>query len=186
MEAQRERLGEAEKEIKKQLAGHPGVSRLREHVEMATTEEMAVLGRLGVTASMQPMFDAYWGGAESLYAQRLGAERALPMNAFASMARAGIPLAFGSDTPVTPYDPWGAIRAWVNHHDSAQRTSVRNAMGSHSGSLILGQSESYAVWEVPGGLVDGLPDLSPGRPQPICLRTVVRGNLAYQREGALA
>jgi hypothetical protein len=34
--------------------------------------------------------------------------------------------------------------------------------------------------------VDGLPDLSPGTPEPQCLRTVVRGNLAYQREGALA
>ena len=42
---------------------------------------MAALGELGVTASMQPMFDALWGGADSLYAQRLGADRALPMNA---------------------------------------------------------------------------------------------------------
>ena len=91
----------------------------------------------------------------------------------------------GSDTPVTPYDPWGAVRAWANHHDPEQRVSVADAMSSHSGSLWTGVVASYAVWDVPGGLVDGVPDLSPGTPEPICLRTVVGENLAYQREGAL-
>jgi predicted amidohydrolase YtcJ len=157
-----------------------------EHVEMADAAAIAELSRLGLTASVQPVFDAWWGGDSGMYAERLGPERGSRLNPFSDFDRAGVLTWLGSDTPVTPYDPWGAIRAWVNHHDPGQRTSVRNALGSHSGSLILGQSESYAVWEVPGGLVDDLPDLSPGHPHPICLRTVVRGNLAYQREGALA
>ena len=60
---------------------------------------------------------SYWGGRDSLYAQRLGADRALPMNAFASHGRAGVALAFGSDTPVTPLGPWAAVRAAAWHHD---------------------------------------------------------------------
>ena len=111
-----------------EVLGAPAVVRARhrvEHVEMATQEQMAVLGRLGVTASMQPMFDAYWGGDDSLYAQRLGADRARPMNAFASMNRAGVALAFGSDTPVTPFGPWAAVRAAAWH-----RTETRADHGA--------------------------------------------------------
>ena len=56
---------------------------------MATPEQMKDPGQLGVVASMQPMFDALWGGDDSLYAQRLGTDRARPMNAFASMHARG-------------------------------------------------------------------------------------------------
>jgi len=141
-----------------------------EHVEMATPDEMAVLGRLGVTASMQPMFDAYWGGDDALYAQRLGAERALPMNAFASMNKAGVALAFGSDTPVTPFGPWAAVRAAAWHRTETERITVRAAFNAHTrggwraarmdegGVIALGTPASIAVWDVPGDLVVQTPD----------------------------
>ncbi len=141
-----------------------------EHVEMASLEEMAVLGSLGVTASMQPMFDAYWGGTESLYAHRLGVDRALPMNAFASMNRAGVALAFGSDTPVTPFDPWAAVRAATRHRTATERITARAAFNAHTrggwraarrdegGVISLGAPASIAVWDVPGDLVVQTPD----------------------------
>ncbi|NKS71226.1 amidohydrolase family protein [Rhodococcus hoagii] len=44
-----------------------------EHLEMVTPEQAALLGSWGVIASMQPVFDALWGGTEGMYAQRLGA-----------------------------------------------------------------------------------------------------------------
>jgi predicted amidohydrolase YtcJ len=157
-----------------------------EHVEMADADAIADLARFGLLVSVQPVFDAWWGGDSGMYAERLGPERGLRLNPFGDLKRADVVLFLGSDTPVTPYDPWGAVRAWVNHHDPAQRVSVTTAMSSHAGSLMTGVVASYAVWDLPGGLVDGAPDLSPGAPAPICLRTVVRGNLAYQREGALA
>ncbi len=137
---------------------------------MASAAEMAVLGELGVTASMQPMFDGYWGGADSLYAQRLGADRALPMNAFASMNRAGVALAFGSDTPVTPFEPWGAVRAAAWHHTETERITVRAAFNAHTrggwraarrdegGVIALGAPASIAVWDVPGSLTVQTPD----------------------------
>ncbi|GAA3242031.1 hypothetical protein GCM10020256_65600 [Streptomyces thermocoprophilus] len=85
-----------------------GLARVRaarhrvEHAEMVTPETIAAFAELGLTASVQPAFDALWGGEDGMYAQRLGAERARTLNPFAALLRAGVPLAFGSDSPVTP------------------------------------------------------------------------------------
>ena len=70
--------------------------------------------------------------------------------------------------------------------DPTQRVGIRTALSWHAGSLRPGRPASYAVWDVPGGLAGGLPDVAPGVPRPQCLLTVVRGQVAYQREGALA
>ena len=76
----------------------------------------------GMVASMQPLFDDAWGGPDGLYARRLGADRAAAMNPFATMARAGVALAFGSDAPVTAADPWAAVQAAAHHRTPGQRT----------------------------------------------------------------
>ena len=156
-----------------EVVGAPAIVQARhrlEHVEMTAPEQMRALGELGVTASMQPMFDGYWGGEESLYAQRLGTERARPMNGFASMARAGVPLAFGSDTPVTPFDPWAGVRAAAWHHTEEERITVRAAFNAYTrggwraarrddgGVIAPGAPASIAVWDVPGDLVVQTPD----------------------------
>ena len=141
-----------------------------EHAEMASPEEMRTFGELGVMASMQPLFDAYWGGPDSLYAQRLGTERARPMNAFASMNRAGVALAFGSDSPVTPFAPWAAVRAAAWHHTETERITVRAAFNAHTrggwraarrdegGVIAPGAPASIAVWDVAGDLAVQTPD----------------------------
>jgi predicted amidohydrolase YtcJ len=155
------------------ILGVPALVRARhrlEHLEMVTAEEMAVLGRLGVTASVQPVFDALWGGPDSLYAQRLGAERALPMNPYASLNRAGVALAFGSDSPVTSFGPWAAVRAAAHHHNDTERLTVRAAFNAHTrggwraarrdegGVIALGAPASLAIWDVPGDLLVQTPD----------------------------
>jgi predicted amidohydrolase YtcJ len=186
-----------------------------EHVELVDEDAIVALVELGVHASVQPAFDAAWGGQEGMYAARLGPERALASNPFAAMAAAGLSLALGSDSPVTPFAPWEAIRACVNHHEPAQRISARSAFLAHTrggwraggiddrGYLDLGQPASFAVWQV-GDLVvqapddriqtwstdprsgtPGLPDLSPGAALPTNLRTVVRGRTVFERVGAL-
>nr|WP_141789881.1 amidohydrolase family protein [Oryzihumus leptocrescens] len=185
-----------------------------EHLEMPDADAIAALVDLGVHGSVQPAFDAAWGGEAGMYAARLGAERALAMNPVASMAAAGMSLALGSDTPVTPFAPWEAIRACVNHHNPEQRISARSAFLAHTrggwraggvddrGYLDLGQPASFAIWSV-GDLVvqapddriqtwstdprsgtPGLPDLSPGADLPVTLRTVIRGRTVFDA-GAL-
>ncbi|MFI8299655.1 amidohydrolase [Streptomyces nigra] len=196
-----------------------GLARIRaarhrvEHAEMLTPETVAAFAELGLTASVQPAFDALWGGEDGMYAQRLGAERARALNPFAALLRSGVPLAFGSDSPVTPLDPWGTVRAAAFHRTPEHRVSVRAAFTAHTrggwravgrddaGVLVPGAPADYAVWRT-GALVvqapddrvarwstdprsgtPGLPDLSPGRDLPVCLRTVVGGRTVFVRPG---
>ncbi|WP_336921240.1 amidohydrolase [Aquipuribacter sp. SD81] len=159
----------------REVLGGPrlAAARLRlEHVEAADDAQVAALADLGVVASMQPLFDALWGGDASLYARRLGAHRRL--NRVGALAGAGVPLAFGSDSPVTPLDPWGTVAAAAFHHDDAERVSARAAFaastrGAHRaafddrhvhdslGVLVPGAPADLAVWEA-GELVVQAPD----------------------------
>lgn len=177
------------------VVGSEAMARCRhrlEHVEMPSPEAIETMADLGVVASVQPAFDAAWGFPGGLYQQRLGAGRAEQMNPFASLHDAGVALAFGSDTPVTPLDPWGAVRAAVCHSNPAERVDVATAfeaatVGGHraarrddAGTLVPGQAATYAVWDVPQGLSRGLPDLAaPGGASPQCLRTVVDGTQVF-------
>ncbi|MBV7673683.1 amidohydrolase [Streptomyces halstedii] len=194
-----------------------GLARVRaarhrvEHAEMLTPETVAAFAELGLTASVQPAFDAAWGGPDAMYARRLGAERAATLNPYAALLRAGVPLAFGSDSPVTPLDPWGTIRAAAFHRTPEHRVSVRAGFTAHTrggwravgrddaGVLVPGAPADYAVWST-GDLVvqapddrvarwstdprsgtPGLPDLTPGEALPVCLRTVVGGRTVHVR-----
>ncbi|MFI1537863.1 amidohydrolase [Streptomyces anandii] len=196
-----------------------GLARIRaarhrvEHAEMLTPETVAAFAELGLTASVQPAFDALWGGEHGMYAQRLGVERARTLNPFAALLRAGVPLAFGSDSPVTPLDPWGTVRAAAFHHTPGHRVSVRAAFTAHTrggwravgrddaGVLVPGAPADYAVWRTgqlvvqapddrvarwstdPRSGTPGLPDLDPDRDLPVCLRTVVGGRTVFVRPG---
>ncbi|EFL42495.1 LOW QUALITY PROTEIN: amidohydrolase, partial [Streptomyces griseoflavus Tu4000] len=196
-----------------------GLARVRaarhrvEHAEMVTAETVAAFAELGLTASVQPAFDALWGGDDGMYARRLGAERARTLNPFAALLRAGVPLAFGSDSPVTPLDPWGTVRAAAFHRTPEHRVSVRAAFTAHTrggwratgrddaGVLVPGAPADYAVWRTgelvvqapddrvarwstdPRSGTPGLPDLAPGRDLPVCLRTVVGGRTVFVRPG---
>lgn len=103
-----------------------------EHLEMPTAEHIRRCADLGVIASVQPQFDALWGGVSGMYEQRLGRARAQTMNPFASLFSAGVHLAFGSDSPVTPANPWRTIQAAINHHQPSQRISVARAFLIHT------------------------------------------------------
>ena len=132
-----------------------------EHVEMVSDEQAAKLGAWGVIASVQPNFDALWGGGSGMYAERLGAARAGGLNPFALLASQGVPLALGSDAPVTGLDPWGSVRAAVNHHTTGSAISARAAFAAATrggwraagvrdgvtGTLVPGAPASYAVWD---------------------------------------
>lgn len=182
-----------------------------EHAEMLDSAAIADFADLALTASVQPAFDAAWGGPRGMYEQRLGAARASTLNPYAQLQRAGVPLAMGSDSPVTPLDPWGTIRAAAFHHTPEHRISVRGAFTAHTrggwraigqdnaGLLIPGAPADYALWKTGALIVQtpdarvsnwstdprsgtpGLPDLTPGTELPTCLLTVVGGREVYRR-----
>jgi predicted amidohydrolase YtcJ len=157
-----------------------------EHLEMIGREQADELARLGVVASVQPLFDAYWGGTAGMYAQRLG-DRAAALNPFAMLAEAGVVLAFGSDAPVTSVDPWAAVRAAVHHRTPGAGLTPAQAFAAHTaggwraageegGRLEVGAPATFAVWDAPA-LVDGLPPLDAA---PRCLRTVRNGKTIHE------
>jgi predicted amidohydrolase YtcJ len=169
-----------------------------EHVEMVDADGIARLSALGVVASVQPAFDATWGGKAGMYAARLGAERSAAMNPIGSMYRAGLCVAFGSDSPVTAFDPWGALRAAVRHHQPAERLTLDAALAAHTvggwraarrddaGRLAPGAPATYAVWDAETGAGQTDPvTLAPDLAAPRCVRTVVEGRVAHELEGAL-
>jgi predicted amidohydrolase YtcJ len=148
-----------------------------EHLEMVTGDQIGELARLGVIASVQPLFDAYWGGPHGMYAQRLG-DRAAALNPFATLAARGVTLAFGSDAPVTAVDPWATVRAAVEHRTPGSGLTWEQAFAAHTeggwraagmtgGRVEVGGPATFAVW-------DGDP-----RTSPRCLRTVLNGTTIY-------
>lgn len=184
-----------------------------EHALFVDANALAALLLHGVSLSLQPAFDAAWGGVKGMYASRVGPVRAGSLLPFADLAGAGVPLAFGSDTPVTPVDPWAAVRAAMNHEDPDQRVSARAAFRAHTrggwrlaghdmvGELRVGAPAHLAVWKaerlavqsVPGRLTSWseearagqplLPDLSPGAAAPECLQTVRDGVVIWDALG---
>lgn len=177
-----------------------------EHVEAASPAAVSRMARLGLVASVQPAFDAEWGGAGRMYESRLGAERAAGLNPYAAFAREGVVMAFGADAPVTPIDPWGGVRAAVHHRTPGSGLSPRaaflaatrggrRAAGDDEGGMIApGAEATFAVWDaaplpprptderIAGWSTDagwseaGLPDVTT---TPACLRTVVRGRTVW-------
>jgi len=180
-----------------------------EHVEAAREQDWQVFADLGVVASMQPGFDAAWGGDQGMYAARLGTSRAFGLNDFAAAARAGVTLAFGSDSPVIEMGPWAAVRAAVHHRSGGSSISTRAAFSAHSrggrraakqddqGLLTPGSPATFAVWaaselvvQVPDERLSawstdprsgtaGLPVLDLGSPLPTTRATVVAGHVAF-------
>lgn len=178
-----------------------------EHAEMLTADQVEAAAALGLVASVQPAFDARWGGPGGMYVARLGPERAARLNPFAALAAAGVPLALGSDAPVTPLDPWGGVRAAVRHSGARHALSARAAFTAATrggwraarvdgvGDLVPGAPAHLAVWEAgelsvqlpdrrvaawstdPRAAVAGLPDLN--GPDPACRATVVAGRVVH-------
>lgn len=132
-----------------------------EHLEMVDQVQAKQLVSWNVTASVQPVFDALWGGPDGMYAQRLGPQRAPVMNPFSMLASEGVVLAAGSDTPVTPLVPWASVRAAVHHRTDGSGISPRASFTAHTkggyraagindgltGTLVPGAPANYAVWE---------------------------------------
>ncbi|MDH6236096.1 amidohydrolase [Cryobacterium sp. CG_9.6] len=80
-----------------------------EHAQLLMSSDIERFAKLGIVASVQPehamddrdVADRFWPGETG---------RAFPL---ASLQQAGVELAFGSDAPVAPLDPWAAIASAV-------------------------------------------------------------------------
>ncbi|MEO7016616.1 MAG: amidohydrolase [Leifsonia sp.] len=122
-----------------------------EHAQLLTDEDVQRFAALGVIASVQPehamddrdVADALWAGRT---------RRAFPL---AALHRAGVRLAFGSDAPVAPLDPWIAMAAAVGrtrdgrepwHPEQAIARRVALASSVRSG-VAVGEPADLVVLE---------------------------------------
>jgi predicted amidohydrolase YtcJ len=135
------------------LAGAEHARRHRvEHVEAPAVQDIARFGQVGVIASMQPQHAEPGNNLMSVWAANLGPERAARGWPWASIARAGGKLAFGSDWPVVPIDPFLSVHIAVNRQTRAgepaggwvpsERLSLETALAAWtSGSAYAEQAE---------------------------------------------
>lgn len=184
-----------------------------EHVEMVDEAARAQMLAFGLTASMQPGFDAAWGGVGGLYERRLGGSRAAAMNGVGQFLAAGVPVVVGSDAPVTSVSPWSTVKACLELSDPQARVSARAAFMAHTrsgfralgapnpmaGQLVNGAEATFAIWDA-AELSVQTPDLRvsswstdarAGTPMlpvledelPKCLRTVRAGHVLFDALG---
>lgn len=83
--------------------GKPGQRHRIEHLELTAPEDAKRLGKLGITASIQPVHSD--PSILRAWPKLLGPERVKRAFAYSDFADHGAPLAIGSDTPTAPHAP---------------------------------------------------------------------------------
>ena len=87
-----------------------------EHTQIVDPADLPLLGQHGIIASMQPLHQT----SDRLMAEaRLGPDRLDGAYPWRSVMTVGGRLAFGSDAPVEPADPWAGIAAAVSRTDAS-------------------------------------------------------------------
>jgi hypothetical protein len=98
-------------------ASYSGDRRWRiEHAQIVDPADIPQLGQHGIIASMQPLHQT----SDRLMAEaRLGPQRLAGAYPWRSVINAGGRLAFGSDAPVEPADPWAGLAAAISRTDAS-------------------------------------------------------------------
>lgn len=176
--------------LPEQVAGSIGQLRHRiEHAEVMRPDQVDAIARLGLVISAQPLFEERWGRPGGMYEHRLGPERAAITNPYRALADRGVALAFGSDSNVTPIDPWATVHAAERRVRSThaltrlEAVSASTLGGRHAarqerfvGVLRAGMRADLAAWE-------GDPWAADDPRQTRCVLTMVRGRLTHDDRG---
>jgi len=135
-----------------------------EHAQIVDPIDLPRFAAHGTIASMQPQHaTSDWQMAIA----RLGSDRLGGAYAWRSMLDAGVPLAFGSDVPVEPADPFIGLRSALTRMDAhdqppggwlpAQRVSLAEALRAYTwGAAYAGFAEQHFGNLAPGQRADFL------------------------------
>jgi predicted amidohydrolase YtcJ len=167
-----------------------------EHSQVVAPQDIPHYKNLGVVASMQPnhlLTDMNWAQA------RLGPQRAHNAYGWKAFLDAGVPLAFGTDYPVEPINPFRGIYAGVTRSNEAgtrryfpqDKLTIGQVLFAYTqGSAYAEFSETYKGRLAPGYVADFIVldrDLTavpaPAILKTRVLRTVVDGRTVYQAPG---
>ncbi|MBF0546489.1 MAG: amidohydrolase [Candidatus Riflebacteria bacterium] len=111
--------------------GKPTLSHRIEHFEVPDKSAIETALKCGIFISVQPAFEALWGGKTRMYEKRLGPDRIWKTNPFKTMLKAGLQIAAGSDSPVTSFNPFLGIDGFVNHPNGEERISLNEAFAAY-------------------------------------------------------
>lgn len=113
-----------------------------EHIETIDPADIPRFGQLGVVASMEPVHGTPSPTPGDVWSTNIGAERAAHGWLWASIARAGGRLVFGSDWPVMTLDPLAGLHVAVNRTTAdglpeggwlpAERLPIRAAVDAYT------------------------------------------------------
>ncbi len=156
-----------------------------EHAELLTGDLVKRIGDLKLILAMQPAFETIWGGPNGMYARRLG-KRWMKTNRFKTLLQNGILIAGGSDSPVTPLDPIGGIRAAMSLPNVEERLTGEEALSlfTNNAAYSLGMETKIGTLQ-PGLEADFvLLDADP-RIETHCqvLATYRQGKVLWKKEG---
>jgi len=101
-----------------------------EHFELPLDRSIQAAKEADLYISVQPAFEVFWGGPNGMYSRRLGSRRTERTNPFKTLLNCGLPLAGGSDSPVTPVDPFLGIHGFVNHPTEDERIDLNSALAA--------------------------------------------------------
>jgi predicted amidohydrolase YtcJ len=165
-----------------------------EHAQVVAVDDIPRFAKLNVIASMQPSHettDGRW--AES----RVGADRIKGAYAWASMEKAGVRLAFGTDYPVEPISPMRGLFACVSREvpggpsggwHAEEKISLEDCIRAYTSGSAYGEFEEGKKGELKAGeyadFIVLSNDLTKVRPADYLktqvLRAVVDGRTVYQ------
>ena len=104
--------------------GTPGRRHRIEHLELTRPEDAARLGKLGITASIQPVHSD--PAILRAWDKLLGKERCIRAFAYSEFEKGGARLAIGTDSPTAPHEPF------PNLHVATTRRSARRDFGDEA------------------------------------------------------
>lgn len=153
-----------------------------EHVQVAQASDLARLGALGIVASMQPLHAT----SDGPVAERLwGHLRCAGAYAWRSVLDGGAALAFGSDAPIEPLNPWTGIHAAATRRRidgwpgtdgwfPEQRLTILEALRGYSaGAAAAGGMIGLTHGLIPGSPADlAVLDQDPFTVDPAALPTI--------------
>jgi predicted amidohydrolase YtcJ len=176
--------------------GRPPIPHRVEHAQLLHPQDIPRFQALGVVASMQPSHCT----SDMSVAKRLWGERCRYAYAWRSVLDSGATLAFGSDTPVEPMDPWAGLYAAVTRQNPdgspkdgwfpEERLTVEEALRAHTLGAARAAGEEHLKGSIEEGKVadlivldrDVLQVASEEIPGTCVLMTILDGEVVYEAD----
>jgi predicted amidohydrolase YtcJ len=182
--------------LEENVKGPTGTDEFRlriEHAQVTTPQQIARFKELKVIASMQPchlLTDMRW--AED----RLGPQRAATSYAWLAFLKKGVPLAFGTDYPVEPVNPFRGLYSAITRQSEngkqsyfpEQHLTIDQAIAAYTTGSAYAEFEEKEKGELVRGMLADFVvldrDPTASLPEKLLatkvLRTVVGGKTVYE------